>query len=258
MTCATAPAHWAPQARLPHPVMRFLRTRLEAALEDPAARLHLAWPMLLGSPRLRAAHPEGIELQLLLQEGGRTLAALGCSDPESAWRAALEAFPDTADRGPGGWLPHRIWEPLSEPVSLRCGVMLLALTGQPLDDRYRLASGATLFNTALFHECHDALEGLWNEAEGELKAGLQGLILMTAGFFHLQVSNAPGMLALWPEALEALEPFEGTLETPWGRLRFGEALQAVAQRVAWLREQETGADLAPLWSFPRPEWEWLP
>lgn len=258
MTCATAPAHWAPQARLPHPVMRFLRVRLEAALEDPSARLHLVWPMVLGSPRLRSTHPGGLSLSHVLREGGRTLAALGCDDPETAWHAALEAFPDTADQGAGGWLPHRIWEPLAEPVSLRCGVILLALTGQPVDARYRLASGATLFNAALFHECHDALETLWAGAEGDLKEGLQGLILMTAGFFHQQVSNAPGMLALWPEALDLLEPFDGTLKTPWGRIAFGEAQEAVAQRVSWLREQETGADLGPLWSLPRPAWEWLP
>ena len=258
MTCATAPAHWAPQARLPHPVMRFLRVRLERALEEPAARLHLVWPMVLGSPRLREVHPEGMPLEILLREGGRTLAALGCHDPERAWREALEAFPDTADRAPGGWLPHRLWEPLAEPVSLRCGVMLLALTGQPLDDRYRLAASATLFNTALFHEAHDALEPLWNEAAGETRDGLQGLILMTAGFFHQQVANGPGMLALWPEAQELLESLEGILKTPWGRIGFEGALQAMNQRLAWLRDQEPGTDQAPLWTLPRPEWEWLP
>lgn len=238
--------------------MRFVRARLEAALDDPAARLHLVWPTVLGAPRLREEWPEGVPLEVLLGQAGRMLAALGCPDPERAWLEALEALPDTADRGPGGWLPHRIWEPLAATVSLRCGVILLALTGQPEGTRYRLGSAVTLFNSALFHECHDALEPLWLHAEGDLKRHLQGLILMTAGFFHQQHHDVNGMLALWPEALELLESAEGRLDTPWGRVTLLHSLEAVEARLAKLEDGDPEQGLEALWSLSRPEWGFLP
>ena len=128
----------------------------------------------------------------------------------------MERLPNTAEPGPTGWLPHRIWEPMSALVSLRTGVALLALIGQPEDARYPLACGVALFNCALFHECHDALEPLWVRAEGQLKTGLQGLILLAGGFHHMQLHNPGGMIGLWEDAAAALAPFAGSLATPWG------------------------------------------
>ena len=255
MTCATAPAFWSRQQRLPLPLQRFVRVRLETALGDPGERPLLVWPTILGSPRVREAHPEGIPEGELLAQGGRMLATLGVTDPEAAWRKALGGFPDTADKGARGWLPQRIWNPLSSQISLRCGVILLALTGQPEDERYRLASGITLFNAALFHETHDALEGYWTEASGELRKGLQGLILTAAGFYHQQNHDALGMISLWKDALEALEPFGGMLSTPWGTVDFSESLDSMAQRIAWVRNLDTDAALDGLWDLPRPEWK---
>jgi len=255
MTCATAPAFWARQQRLPLPLQRFVRVRLETALNDPEERPLLVWPTILGAPRVREAHPEGIPEEVLLTQAGRMLAALGVTDPREAWRKALGGFPDTADKGATGWLPQRIWDPLSAQLSLRCGVILLALTGQPEDERYRLASGVTLFNSALFHESHDALESHWIQASGDLKKGLQGLILTAAGFYHQQNHDALGMISLWKDALAALEPFEGELLTPWGTVDFSESLEAMEQRIAWLRALDTDAEPDGLWDLPRPEWK---
>jgi len=254
MSCATAPAFWARQQRLPLPLQRFVRGRLEAALLDPLDRSLFVWPMILGAPRLRESQPEGISEAELLGQAGRMLAALGVTEPAMAWRKNLQAFPDTADKGAQGWVPQRIWEPLSAPLSLRCGVVLLALTGQPEDERYRLASGVTLFNSALFHESHDALEGLWAGASGDLKTGLQGLIFAAAGFYHQQHHDAIGMISLWKDALATLAPFEGKLCTPWGSLDFTASLDSMEERIAWLRGLETEADLDGLWEMPRPEW----
>ncbi len=254
MSCATAPVFWARQQRLPLPLQRFINTRLEAALKDPDQRPLFVWPTVLGAPRVREAHPQGIPEPELLAQAGRMLAPLGVVDPAKAWREALGAFPDTADRGTTGWVPQRIWDPLSAPLSLRCGVILLALTGQPEDGRYRLASGVTLFGSALFHEAHEALESLWAEASGDLRRGLQGLIFIAAGFYHQQHHDALGMISLWKDALDALAPFEGELSTPWGNVDFAESLDAVEQRIAWLRTLDTEADLGGLWELPRPEW----
>ncbi|MDP2876549.1 MAG: hypothetical protein Q8O00_10225, partial [Holophaga sp.] len=117
MTCATAPVFWAPQQRLPIPLQKFVRVRLEASLENPYHRAALIWPTVLGAPKLREAYPGGIPQQELLLQAGGMLKALGITDPEIAWFDALQTFPDTADRGPNGWLPQRIWEPLAASIS---------------------------------------------------------------------------------------------------------------------------------------------
>jgi hypothetical protein len=254
MSCATAPVFWARQHRLPQPLQRFIRDRLEMALMNPDERSLFVWPTILGAPRMREAHPAGISEAELLSQAGRMLAALGVVDPAQAWRKTLVTFPDTAEKGATGWVPQRIWAPLSAPLSLRCGVILLALTGQPEDERYRLGSGVTLFNTALYHEAHHALESLWVQASGDLKKGLQGLILIAAGFYHQQHHDAIGMISLWQDALAALAPLEGELTTPWGTLDCAESLDAVEQRISWLRTLDAEAALDGLWEMPRPEW----
>jgi hypothetical protein len=253
MPCApAAPVFWQRQPRLPLPVLRFLGARVGAALAAPGNRPHLVWPMVLGAPRLRQAHPDGVPEGQLLEAARGSLGALGAADPKAAWDAALERFPDTADRGPGGWVPHRIWEPLAPLVSLRLGVALLALMGQPEDDRYPLACGVALFNSALFHECHDALEPLWLRSDGALKTGLQGLILLAGGYHHLQLHNPGGMISLWRDALPALERFGGALRTPWGTVGFQGGAAPAAARLAWLDHFDGDMALDPLWAMPRP------
>ena len=254
MSCATAPVFWARQQRLPLPLQRFVTARLEASLRDPGERSLLVWPTVLGAPRMRELHPGGIPEGELLAQAGRMLSALGESDPERAWRRALEAFPDTADRGTTGWVPQRIWDPLAATISLHCGVILLALTGQPVDARYRLASSVTLFNSALFREAQEALEGLWEQAEDDLKRGLQGLIFLAAGFYRQQHHDALGMTTLWRDALAALASFEGELATPWGNVDFADSLESAERRMEWLRALDAGAEMDGIWNLARPEW----
>jgi hypothetical protein len=234
--------------------MRFIRTRLELALQDPPLRSLLIWPTVLGAPRLREQFPEGVPESELFRQSRQMLNAFGIPDPSVIWRETLEHHPDTACEGPGGWLPGEVWGELSQDVSLRCGVILVALTGQPEDERYRLACAVTLFNMALFHECHDALEPLWLNATGPLKDGLQGLILMSAGFYHQQHHDTGGMMALWRDGMPMLKRFGGRFETPWGILDFGESLATSSKRLDWLSSEDDAADLGKLWEMPRPEW----
>ena len=253
MSCApTAPVFWQRQPKLPLPVMKFLGARLEAALAAPADRALLVWPTILGAPGLRAAHPEGVPEPELLARAAAMLAPLGAADPAAAWARAMERLPNTAERGPAGWQPHRIWDPLSALVSLRTGVALLAMIGQPEDARYSLACGIALFNCALFHECHDALEPLWVKAEGGLKAGLQGLILLAGGFHHMQLHNPGGMIGLWEDAAAALAPFGGRLATPWGTVALAGAQAPAAWGLEWLEDFDGDKALDPLWEMPRP------
>jgi hypothetical protein len=189
---------------------------------------------------------------VLLAGAAPMLEALGLRDPRAAFEQALAQLPTTADRAEEGWLPHRIWAPMAGLVSLRQGVALLAMLGQPEDERYGLACGVALFNAALFHECHDALEPLWLKAEPPLKNGLQGLILLAGGFHHLQLHNAGGMISLWGDALAALDPAGGALATPWGSVDFQGGRAAAAERMAWLDHYDGDMALDPLWAMSRP------
>ena len=256
MSCAPSiPVFWQRQPKLPLPVLKFLGARMELALRTPAERALLVWPMVLGAPKLRAAHPDGVPEPALLAAAGSMLAALGGSEPAAAFAHAMALLPNTADRGPSGWVPHRIWDPMASLVSLRLGVALLAMLGQPEDARYGLACGVALFNSALFHECHDALEPLWLRAEGELKQGLQGLILLAGGFHHHQLHNAGGMISLWKDALPVLERSGGALATPWGTVGFEAGAEAAAERMAWLDHYDGDMELDPLWDMARPTLE---
>jgi Domain of unknown function (DUF309) len=211
--------------------------------------------MVLGAPRLRELHPEGIPESLLLEMAAGPLAALGQSEPEEAWGRVRQGQPDEAELGPGGWRPHPVWGRFAPLLSLRAGVALMVLTGLPGDERYPFAAGAGLFNACLYHECHDALEPLWTAAEGPMKRCLQGLILLAGGYHHLQLLNRGGMRALWRESLHALEGTENRLDTPWGGLGLAQALDATGWRLAWLERDGGSGDPAPLWDLPRPEWE---
>lgn len=254
MSCEVTPVFWQRQPVLPLEVQRFLRARLEAALEHPAGRAELVWPTVLGAPGIREKFAEGVPEELLLVQAARMLAAVGAPDPKAAFAHALQRG-DTARQGDGGWQPHEAWGALGPLVSLRCGVALTALTGLPEDETYPVHAGVWLFNCALFHETHDALEALWKEAQGDLRQGLQGLILMTAGYHHQQLHNRAGMVAVWEDALERLARFHGRLETPWGAVTFGPAYTATASRLSWLQEHDDEAALAALFEMDRPTWE---
>ena len=258
MSCAPlAPVFWQRQPKLPLQVLKFLGARVHAALAAPADRALLVWPMVLGAPKLREAYPEGLPEAVLLAQAAPMLKGLGVLDPALAWADNLARFPATADRLGQGWGAQRAWDPLGALVSLRMGVTLLALQGQPEDERYGLSAGVALFNCALYHECHDALEPLWLEAPEPLKRGLQGLIFLAGGYHHQQLHNARGMISLWQDGLEALAGAHGLLETPWGAVKFGNALATVAERLEWLADYDGDKDLAPLWALPRPTLELL-
>ena len=183
------------------------------------------------------------------------LRDLGIDDPEGSWREGIARFPETAEQGNTGFKPHRDWGSMSPLVSLRSGVALSALTELPVDEGYGLKAGLVLFNSALYHEAHDALEVIWKDAAGDLREGLQGLILMTAGYHHLQLHNLNGMNAVWEESIHRLADFGGLLDKPWGRVDHRDAVEYTKERMAHLNTGTEGFE--PLWAMPVPRWEIL-
>jgi len=247
---------WQRQPLLPREVQAWLRARVEAALEDPGARQNLVWPTILGAPRLREAHPEGLPKVILLNHAARLLSALGHHDPAAAWQHHRALWSDTGEPGATGWLPSPVWGAWGPLLSLRCGWLLAALTPLPLGEGYALACGVSLFNHGLYHECHDALEPLWDHASGALKNQLQGLILLAAGYHHLQLHNLPGLRAVWKEALERLQACGGRVPTPWGEVRVEAALDLTTRRLEdGSRNTDDAAVFETLWALDRPTWE---
>jgi hypothetical protein len=53
-------------------------------------------------------------------------------------------------------------------------------------DKQILANARGLFNSERYWECHEVLEGLWRQKQGEEKRFLQGVILVCAAFVHHQ------------------------------------------------------------------------
>lgn len=254
MSCLPVkPIFFQRQPMLPLPVQRFLRMRLEAALEDPKDRALLVWPTVLGAPKLRQDYPDGLPEQVLFAHAAKLLHDLGNDDPKAAWRDGMLRFPETAERGDAGFKPHPDWGAFGPLVSLRAGVALSSLTELPPDENYGLKAGVALFNSALYHETHDALEILWKDCVGDLREGLQGLILMTAGYHHFQRHNLDGMKAVWEESLQRLGAFGGLLETPWGRVDHRDAIQLTKGCMTSLDSETVGFE--PLWAMPAPRWE---
>ncbi len=84
--------------------------------------------------------------------------------------------------------------PLAEPEF----VTDLGRAPEHLTDERLLTKARALFNAERYWECHEVLEGLWRQKEGEEKRLLQGVILVCAAFVHHQKGEdevALGVLA---------------------------------------------------------------
>jgi predicted metal-dependent hydrolase len=72
-------------------------------------------------------------------------------------------------------------------------------------DRY--LEGIRLFNEEEFFECHDVLEELWSECQGEEKSFLQGMIQASVALFHFGNENYGGAKKLYLTSLKRLDVY---------------------------------------------------
>ncbi len=63
------------------------------------------------------------------------------------------------------------------------------------------------FNQGLFFECHETLEGLWLEENGEDRVFYQGILQIAAGYFKWEQGVLIGAIKLWRSGLEKMELF---------------------------------------------------
>lgn len=90
------------------------------------------------------------------------------------------------------------------------------------------------FNTGLYFECHESLEEIWQEEEGEVRDLYKGLIQIAAAFVHITRGNRVGATRLLTTGTGYLGPYRAE-----GAMGFDvEAICATAERaLAYVRTQ---------------------
>ena len=68
-----------------------------------------------------------------------------------------------------------------------------------------ISEGVSYFNDERFWECHEILEAVWKNCDGNEKFLVQGLILIAAGLVHYQKDEDDICLSIFRRALEKLE-----------------------------------------------------
>ncbi len=245
---------WQRQPLLPIEIQRFLRKRFDLAIRKPEDRQHLVWALILGSPGIQKSFTDGIPTEEIYLQAAKMLASVDIQDPRKAWDQHQLLFSDTAINENKKWLPHPSWRPWAQMISLRSGWQLSSLTGIHPGSDYLFECGVSLFNNALFFECHDALEPLWLSAKHEEKSNLQLLILITAGFHHIQQHNAPGAQSVWKDALSRLKG-QKRVNLQSGNVDISEALCVLESIIPNLDSSLDGVfDWGKIWQQTKPLW----
>ena len=72
-----------------------------------------------------------------------------------------------------------------------------------------ISEGVDYFNNERFWECHEILEGVWKNCNGDEKFLVKGLILVEAGLVHYQKDEDSICISIFNRALEKLENSNG-------------------------------------------------
>ena len=78
-----------------------------------------------------------------------------------------------------------------------------------LKKKKAISEGISYFNNERFWECHEILEGVWKNCDGNEKLLVQGLILVAAGLVHYQKDEDFICINIFNRALEKLESSNG-------------------------------------------------
>lgn len=110
------------------------------------------------------------------------------------------------------------------------------------------------FNTGHFFECHETLEEIWQEEQGQVRDLYKGLIQVAAAFVHIGRNNHFGANRLLTTALGYLEPYRaaGAMGFDVDRI-CGESEQVLAavDRLGKGRVSEIDRALTPHFAFDR-------
>src|ERR1700716_2062099 len=104
-----------------------------------------------------------------------------------------------------------------------------------------LAEGLRLYEAGEFFAAHEAWESRWLESQEPEKTFLQGLILVTAAFHHLQRKNPLGTTRLLQAALRRMERYPGYA----GGISVASLYSDIQERLQALITDEPALGLAP-------------
>lgn len=105
----------------------------------------------------------------------------------------------------------------------------------PNSDHPLFLQGIALFNDRQFFECHEVLETLWNQEEGDKKQLTQGLIQLAVGYYHLLRDNRLGASKLLKKAYARLQP----LAPNHSGLKLDSLLLAVEKTMSQLEKDDS-------------------
>jgi uncharacterized protein len=109
----------------------------------------------------------------------------------------------------------------------------------------RLREGISLFNNGRFFECHEALEGFYQETEAANKAFLEGLIQLAAAFrIFSDFGEVKGSVRMIRQALVRLENYQPAFL----HVRVKELCEAME---SWAKEAEAQGASSPSSTLPK-------
>ncbi len=74
-----------------------------------------------------------------------------------------------------------------------------------MDERFY--KGIREFNAGRYFEAHEVLEDLWHDYRETDRTFIQGLIQISAGFYHFQCANWKGAASQLTKGIRKLEPY---------------------------------------------------
>ncbi len=121
-------------------------------------------------------------------------------NPKQTSYGALEVDIFCPSRG-----DFEIFMAAAQPIATFEFVTDLNRAPEHLTDDETLAKARALFNAERYWECHEVLEGLWRQRQGEEKRLLQGIILVCAAFVHHQKGEREVALGVLRRAVRQLD-----------------------------------------------------
>ena len=93
----------------------------------------------------------------------------------------------------------------AKPIAATEFVTDLNRAPEYLTEDEALSKARILFNAERYWECHEVLEGLWRQKQGDEKRTLQGLILVCAAYVHHQKGEEGVAVGVLGRAAKLLE-----------------------------------------------------
>ncbi len=207
-----------------------------AAAADPRSA---KWAPLLAAYARADVDGMGVEWQRLSAEAAGLAGTFGWRVSEDQLDRLMEWGLLTRDDGRVR-LPQKFREHRAYLVrqSGRLLVFLSRYLGQTTPPSVAIPpvvwQGVLLFNSGLYFECHELLEGVWKTSVEPEKTFLHGLVQLAAAFYHFEKTNRHGVRTLLSKAARRLESYP----SPYLGIDVSDLRRAMEKWTAFLATEE--------------------